>query len=37
MRMSLEDVFLQVTTDEAAGASAAEGSETVDTGVAGDE
>jgi ABC-2 type transport system ATP-binding protein len=37
MRMSLEDVFLQVTTDEAAGASAAEGGERVQTGVAGDE
>jgi hypothetical protein len=35
--MSLEDVFLQVTTDEAAGASEAESGERVQTGVAGHE
>jgi ABC-2 type transport system ATP-binding protein len=38
MRMSLEDVFLQVTTDDAAAASAAaDAEETVETGVSGNE
>ncbi len=36
MRMSLEDVFLQVTTDEAAGASAAPGDGTETTQAGGD-